>query len=116
LLQALHSRGIVHCNLKPSNIFVDSDGHLVLADFRLAKVFDATETLSGVPPSGPGGELATAPFLMNKPIGTADYIILEVFCGEDYLFGVDYWLLGVVLYELFFQTVSREHFSFSFVV
>src|SRR5262245_9861588 len=109
LVQVLHSRGIIHRDLKPSNILIDKDGHLVIADFGLAKVFDVPTSDPLVAPSGLGHELTEAlkgPYITNEAVGTAEYVAPEVFCGEDYSFGVDFWSLGVTIYELFLHEVN----------
>jgi serine/threonine protein kinase len=111
LLEALHIRGIIHRDLKPSNILIGHDGHLVIADFGLAKVFDISYCDLYMSPPGLGDDVSVAskgPHIAKEPVGTADYVAPEVFCGEEYSFGADYWSLGIVLYELLFDEVSQQ--------
>jgi serine/threonine protein kinase len=43
------------------------------------------------------------PYLINDPFGTAKYTAPEIMVGSDYSFGVDFWSLGIDLYELLFE-------------
>ncbi|XP_031758600.1 protein kinase C delta type-like [Xenopus tropicalis] len=80
-LNFLHSRGIIHRDLKPENILIDSTGHIKIADFGLAveNVF-GDETTTGW-------------------AGTYDYMAPEII-WMVYDSCVDYWSLGVILYEM----------------
>jgi hypothetical protein len=81
-LNALHGAGVVHCDLKPTNVRVTAQGRVVLLDFGLATWLD--------PRSRTGG--ARSP-------GTVAYMAPEQ--GEDQAFGaaVDWYAFGVCLYE-----------------
>lgn len=82
-LHHLHGVGVVYRDLKPENCLLDSNGHLVLTDFGLLKV------------------AATEPdHSCTLVIGTPEYMAPEVLRGEPYLFGVDWWLLGCVVYDM----------------
>lgn len=74
--------GVVYRDLKPENCLLDADGHLVLTDFGLSKV--ATDD---------AGRCKTF-------LGTPEYMAPEVLKGEDYDYGVDWWSLGAVCYDL----------------
>lgn len=81
-LAYLHAERIVYRDLNPSNILIDADGHLKLVDFGLAKVLadehERTTTLCGTP----------------------EYLAPEVILGKGYGREVDWWALGIVMFEL----------------
>jgi p70 ribosomal S6 kinase len=80
----MHAKRIVHRDVKPENLFIDNDGHIVLGDFGLAYKLRAGET------TVPGDE----------KFGTPAYTPPEMFTGEPYGREVDLWAFGVMLYEL----------------
>ncbi len=84
-LDHANARGIVHRDVKPSNVLVDADGHLTLADFGLARDLKT------------GSGALTAPGLV---MGTANYIAPEQALGQDLDGRCDQYALGVIAFEM----------------
>jgi len=89
-LDHAHQHGVIHRDLKTSNIMVTPEGRVKVLDFGLAKrqqVDPAGEQTRSSTRDGPG-------------IGTVHYLAPEVFRGEPADTRTDIWAVGVVLYEM----------------
>lgn len=89
-LQHIHSRKVLHRDLKPLNIFLTKQGLVKLGDFGIARLMDSS--------------MAEA----KTTIGTPFYLSPEMCNSEGYNLKSDLWSLGVVTYEL---TVLRVPFG-----
>lgn len=75
----MHSKDIIYRDLKPENLVLELSGYIKIADFGFAKhVTDKTFTLCGTP----------------------DYLAPEIVTGQGHSAGVDWWTLGVLIYEM----------------
>ncbi|KIW73366.1 cAMP-dependent protein kinase type 2 [Phialophora macrospora] len=78
-LEYLHSQNIIYRDLKPENLLLDRHGHVKITDFGFAKeVPDITWTLCGTP----------------------DYLAPEVVASKGYNKSVDWWSLGILIFEM----------------
>ncbi|CAG9789488.1 unnamed protein product [Diatraea saccharalis] len=99
-LAHVHQRGMIHRDLKPVNIFLDSNDHVKIGDFGLA-----TKALTGLPADDKSKQQQE----MTGQVGTALYVAPELIQAVGkviYNQKVDIYSLGIILFEMFHPPLS----------
>ncbi|KAI6671318.1 hypothetical protein NL676_006203 [Syzygium grande] len=130
-LEYLHMLGIIYRDLKPENVLVREDGHIMLSDFDLSLRCAVSPTLiasnlhvshhayfqarakrekKNKPRTEIYHQVSPLPELIAEPtnarsmsfVGTHEYLAPEIIKGEGHGSAVDWWTFGIFLYELLF--------------
>ncbi|KAJ3432777.1 serine/threonine-protein kinase ypk2/ykr2 [Anaeramoeba flamelloides] len=83
-LEHLHKMDIIYRDLKPENLLLDKTGHIRITDFGLVKM-DLNKKHGGK---------------TNTFCGTPEYLAPEILLDEGYTLAVDWWALGILIYEM----------------
>ena len=123
-LQYMHLQGYVYRDLKPENILLCADGHVKLTDFDLSRQVEPPSTTVHHPKDTSSGDkgdkqdkadrrgargsskkmrLSCVPKMRSTSfVGTDEYIAPEVITCRGYSSSVDWWGLGIFLYEMIY--------------
>ena len=83
-LLKLHEKKIIYRNIKKENILIDDLGHIKLIDFSKSKIL-SFEGDFGI-----------------SFIGNPEYMAPEIILGKEHNFSVDWYMLGILIYDLFY--------------
>ena len=84
VLSYLQKKRIIHRDLKPDNLMLEYTGYLKVIDFGVAKDTNGKD-------------------YTNTFIGTTHYMAPEIILGKNYNTSVDYWSMGIILYEMYYR-------------
>jgi len=87
-LEHIHSKGVLYRDLRPENVLISGNGTIKLQDFTLSKLL----------PYNLEDEVTDETFTL---CGTPEYMAPEIILNQGHGKTVDFWSLGVFLYELF---------------
>ncbi|MBE3561823.1 MAG: protein kinase [Ktedonobacteraceae bacterium] len=88
-LDYAHQQGCIHCDIKPANMLLDSEGHILLCDFGIARLMQSDDATERIEPEA-----------QRAIMGTPDYISHEQALGRHLDGRSDVYSLGITLFYL----------------
>jgi serine/threonine protein kinase len=97
-VSAVHAAGVIHRDIKPGNVMIVDDRRVVLFDFGLAWLVDASDTPEEIRLTAPG-----------SVVGTPAYVAPELWFGGDPDILSDVYAVGLSLYEMLVGELPHAH-------